>query len=55
MLKNILPYLDDISYLAGAACIAVGFFTSPFPYIGWIAIGVSLIYFSHQIAKGNSA
>ena len=55
MLKAITPFLDDISYLAGTACIAVGLFTSPLPFLGWISIGISLIYFSHQIAKGGAA
>lgn len=52
MLKALLPFLDDITYLAGTACIAVGLFVSPMPFLGWIAIGASLIYISHQIAKG---
>jgi len=55
LIKRILPYLDDISYLTGTVCIAVGLFLSPFPFTGWIAIGASLIYFSKQIAKAGIA
>ena len=54
MLKNLISFLDDIAYLLGTACIAVGFFVSPLPWLGWISIGISLIYLSHQIAKGNA-
>jgi hypothetical protein len=54
LIKRILPFLDDLTYLAGTACIAVGLFVSPLPFLGWIAIGASLIYLSHQIAKGGA-
>ena len=55
MLKALLTYADDLTYLAGTACIAVGLFVSPLSFLGWIAIGASLIYLSHQIAKGGVA
>jgi len=55
ILKNFLTQnLEDITYLAGSACVSVGLFTSPFSWAGWLAIGAALIYFSHQMAKAGA-
>lgn len=48
MLKK---YFDDLLYFAGTTCIAVGMFQSPFPFLGWIVIGVSLIIYGWLYGK----
>jgi hypothetical protein len=53
-LKKFLPYLDDILYLIATICAAIGFFTSPFPFLGWLAISAALYGLAWMYAKGSA-
>lgn len=48
-----LKHLDDLLYFSGTASIAVGLFQSPFPWLGWIAIGASLMWVGWHFGKNS--